>query len=97
MKGIEVNPPYKEEAPRLEMLYRIGYFIVYYVAAMILSFVLLVAWPLQIIWILITGKRQKLLHNITRMFTEYVTQYISYIYCLTDERPPLLPDLKSLK
>ncbi|MDO8553254.1 MAG: DUF4389 domain-containing protein [Candidatus Micrarchaeota archaeon] len=97
MKGVEVNPIYKEESPRLELLYRVGYFIIYYIIGMILSFLLLIAWPLQVIWILITGKRQNLLHKIIRMFTEYVTEYIAYLYCLTDERPRLLPNFDSLK
>lgn len=97
MKGIEVDPPYAEKAPRLEIVYRIGYFVVYYIIAMIFSLVFMIAWPLQILWILFLGKRQQLLQKIIRMFLKYVTEYIAYLYCLTDERPRLLPDFDSLK
>ena len=97
MKGIEINPPYTELSPRLELLYRVGYFIVYYVAVMILGFLLMVVWPLQVLHILLLGKRQLLLQKIVRMYIEYATEYLAYLYCATDERPRLIPDIDSVK
>ena len=96
MKGIEVEPPYQESASRIELLYRFGYFIVYYIVILIFSFVIMFSYPLQWLSILVLGKRQKILNNVNLAFMEYVTECAAYFYMLTDERPRLYPDIDSI-
>ena len=94
MEGVQVKPPYVEMASRMEMLYRIGYLIAYYIIAMIFSIVIMFTWPLQVLSILIRGKRSYKLHKINMGFYEYVTECMVYFYSETDERPILFPNIE---
>lgn len=96
MKGIQLEPPYVETASRMELLYRFGYLIIYYIVVLIAAFVIWITLPLQWLSILIFGKRHKLLNNINKVFFQYVTEYVAYFYLLTDERPKLIPDTDAI-
>ncbi len=97
MEGITVNPPYSEKTSRMEMLWRILYWIVYMIVAMIMMMIMYITLPLQFLAMLILGKRVEILHKYNRMAMEYMTQYMTYLYLLTDERPPFIPNLDALK
>lgn len=97
MKGITANPPYSEKTSRMEMLWRILYWIVYLIVAMIMMMLMYITLPLQFLAMLILGKRVAFLHKYNQMVIEYMSQYTAYLYLLTDERPPFLPNLDLLK
>lgn len=96
MKGIELNLPYEEKASRMEMVYRVGYAIVWYIVAVIYAFVIMFTWPLQVLSILIRGKRSWTLHRINMAYYNYLLEFYYYFYSETDERPRLIPDLGSI-
>lgn len=95
MKGVQVNPPFEEKASRMELLVRILYLIVFYIVSGIIGgLLMLVTWPLQMLAILILGKRILILHRINRAFTAYNADYMAYLCYLTDERPKFIPEFE---
>ena len=94
MDGVQIKPPYVEKASRMEMFYRIGYLIAYYFVAMIFSIVIMFTWPLQVLSILIRGKRSYKLHKINIGFYEYDTEFMVYFYSEKDQRPRFFTNIE---
>lgn len=91
MKGVKLDIPFVEKASRMELLIRIGYFIVYYIVSMIFSFLFVFTWGIQTLMILLLGKRNDGLQKINVAYIKYLTEFFVYFYTLTDERPDLMP------
>lgn len=91
MEGVKIDVPFKREASRIELFVRIGYLIVYYFVALVISIAFMITWPLQVLSILIRGKRSQTLQRVNQMYVVYYTEFMIYFYTLTDERPPLFP------
>jgi hypothetical protein len=92
MKTVKFDVTYKGPAGRLELLIRWLWSIPSYIVAIILAIIGIIAMTLQFIHILFLGKRHPALHKAIRMFFDYEVQWKSYIYLLTDERNPILPE-----
>lgn len=90
MKGVQIDPPFSEKASRLELFVRFFYFILYYIVATF-GIIFLFTCMIQGMVILLLGKRSKTLHTINRGFTEYLIEFMAYLYLLTEERPKLIP------
>ena len=86
---------YSENSKRADMLIRIPYaFILLAVFAVLYSTVLPVLWAIQIIHILLLGKRHPTLHRLLKTTVLYGSRANYYTFLLTDERPPLIPEIE---
>ncbi len=83
---------YEPDASRLELLVRIGYWIVIGIISWVYSILALICGILQWFFILIMGQRQRGLSDFLRGYLEYVVSRMPYLYLMTDKRPILLPD-----
>lgn len=92
MKGVDINVPFVEKASRLELIWRLLYLIPYVIIASIFgAIVMYILFPLEVLCILILGKRIGVLNNLIHSFVKWTMQYLVYIFTLTDERPPIIP------
>ena len=85
----KIDIKYVEKASRLELFVRIILMFVYGIIAEIWGFFVLIAWVVQWIIILVTGKRNKGIYNFIAGFWRFWTRALSYCLMLTDERPPI--------
>lgn len=92
MKTVKSRITYKEKASRWELFVRIIYAIPIIVVLWIFGILVGFAQFLQWFYILIFGKRHKSLHDFIRMYITYLFRIRSYLYLLTDERPPIVPE-----
>lgn len=92
MKTMKYDVDYDEKASRLELLVRffwsIPTYFVFIFVAMAQFFILVAQW----FHILLMGKRHKKLQSWNMMAMKYLVQWYSYIYLLTDERNPIIPE-----
>jgi hypothetical protein len=87
---IKIEVEYEEKASRLEVL------IIRWLYGILLSIIISI-WGIfaglamlgQWIVILITGARNKGLHDFITSYFKFYTRINGYLYMLTDERPPL--------
>ncbi|MEM0438350.1 MAG: DUF4389 domain-containing protein [Candidatus Micrarchaeia archaeon] len=92
MKGVDINVPFVEKASRLELVFRLLYLIPYFIIAGIFgAIVMYIVFPLEVLCILILGKRIGVLNNLIHSFVKWTMQYFVYIFTLTDERPQIIP------
>jgi hypothetical protein len=92
LKTVSIDVKYANKAPRAELLVRIVYAIIFCIAAFILSIVGGIAWALQLLVILITGTRNRALHDVILFVFKYRTRFSAYLFFLTDEQPPVIPE-----
>jgi len=83
---------YASKAPRVELLVRIIYAIIYFIASIIIGILCGIAWVLQLFVILITGTRNKTLHDVLFFCVKYLYNFHAYLSFVTDERPPVIPE-----
>ncbi len=83
---------YEPDASRLELLVRIGYWIVIGIISWVYSILALICGILQWFFILIMGRRQQGLSDFAKGYLEYVVSRMPYMYIMTDKRPAILPD-----
>jgi hypothetical protein len=85
----KIDIKYTQKASRLELLVRFvlgfAYLIIANIWGIVIGFALIAQW----IIILITGKRNKDLFEFTAGFWRYLFRVYSYVWMLTDERPPI--------
>lgn len=92
MNSVSYDVSFQEKASRIELLIRIVYAIIGGIVFYILSLLSIVAWLLQLIIILITGKREKKINGFIQLTLRYGVRLSSYLMFLTDERPPIVPE-----
>lgn len=92
MKTIKIETPFEEKASRWELLWRILWQIPCGIVLIILLIPTAVAALLQLVHILVFGKRNFQLNRLTANWIIYLTQITFYKNFCTDERPPLLPE-----
>jgi hypothetical protein len=85
----KIDIKYVEKASRFELFVRLVLSFIYGIIAEIWGFIAGILWVLQWLIILVTGKRNKGIHNFIVGFWRYWTRAIAYILMLTDERPPI--------
>ena len=83
---------YERSARRLELLIRIGYWIVIGIVSWVYGLLAFVCLFIQWFFILIMGRRQQGLSDFAKGYFEYVVSRMPYLYFMTDKRPTILPD-----
>jgi hypothetical protein len=83
---------YEHNARRLELIIRIGYWIVIGIVAWVYGILVMICLFIQWFFILIMGRRQQGLSDFARGYFEYIVSRMPYIYFMTDKRPNILPD-----
>jgi len=93
METVKLEVKSVEEASRVELFVRFVWgfisYIVLYILMMINCLLLVVQWLI----ILITGKRNLGIASWMKKILVYATQFSAYLYLLTDERNPLIPEM----
>ncbi len=93
MKDVKYDVTFVEGAGRLELFIRWFWTIPTYIVAIFLTIIgMFIANSLQWLYILILGKRHKALHDWIFKSVAYDTKFMTYIYLLTDERNPIMPE-----
>ncbi|MGD0728744.1 MAG: DUF4389 domain-containing protein [Candidatus Micrarchaeaceae archaeon] len=92
MKTLKIDVKSGEKASRLELFVRILWLIVGGIILWFYSIIAIVCIIVHWFFILITGKRNKTLNNVLRVYLYYKTKFEAYLIMLTDERSPLLPE-----
>jgi hypothetical protein len=92
MKTVKYDVEYSESADRVELFFRIVWLIPTYFVMLVLGILVEVAWFLQFLCILFTGKRNRMLFDLSKKYMLYTTQLSTYLFLLTDERNPLMPE-----
>jgi hypothetical protein len=83
---------YERPARRLELLIRIGYWIVIGIVAWVYGILAMICLFIQWFFILIMGRRQQGLSDFARGYFEYIVSRMPYMYFMTDKRPAVFPD-----
>jgi hypothetical protein len=83
---------YERKARRLELLIRIGYWIVIGIVTWVYAILALICLFIQWFFILVMGRRQQGLSDFARGYFEYIISRMPYMYFMTDKRPNILPD-----
>ncbi|MFH0923078.1 MAG: DUF4389 domain-containing protein [Candidatus Micrarchaeota archaeon] len=91
MKTLNFDVKYDRKASRKELLVRLVYWIPLVIVLWILSLVGTICWFIQILYIIITGKRHESLFKWTKIAVEYRLKFGSYYFLLTKERPEIIP------
>jgi hypothetical protein len=91
LKTIKYEVKSKAKASRTELLVRLVYWIPLTIVLLFLQVVAGLCWFLQLLVIIITGKRNKALSGFMKLRIEYELKMMSYYSLLTDERPEILP------
>ena len=92
MKTLNVLVQSNKKSPRLELFVRILWAIptaiVLWIFGIIAGMCLVVQW----FYILITGRRSRMLNDVIRGYFYYSTKVRAYLGLITDERSPILPE-----
>lgn len=83
---------YEHDARRIELLIRIGYWIVIGIVSWVYGILAIICMIIQWFFILIMGRRQQGLSDFARGYFEYIVSRMPYMYFMTDNRPRVLPD-----
>ncbi|PIN99697.1 hypothetical protein COT72_05485 [archaeon CG10_big_fil_rev_8_21_14_0_10_43_11] len=89
----DVSIKYEKKAELVELLWRIPYAIACGLVLWVFQLFIGVVIVFQLIHIIATSKRHKALHAWTHMYLTYAVHVVSYLLLLTDERPPIIPDM----
>lgn len=94
MNSVHVELTQEEKASRVEVIVRILYFAIFCIIGGIFGgIVMYILWPLNLLLLLLLGKRILGLTKFIGAFIKYATQYYAYLMGTTDERPPIVPEL----
>jgi len=96
MNTVATQIRYLPKASRLELIIRFIWAIPTTIVLFVFALVAALCLVLQWLYILFTGRRNRSLHVIIKTFT--IQQYRLHVYfnLLTDERPPIVPDLEKV-
>jgi len=93
MKSVLAKVSFSEKASRVELLVRIVWAILAGIVLFIFGIISGIAWIVQIVYILVTGRRHKSLQGLIKSVTIQEFRLRSYLMLLTDERPPIVPEM----
>ncbi|VVB67303.1 Uncharacterised protein [Candidatus Norongarragalina meridionalis] len=93
MKTVKFEVKVPEKASRWELLVRCVYWIPLVIVITILAILASICWVIQLLVILVTGKRNGAMQKYIKAYQTYQVKMGSYFNLLTDERPEILPDL----
>ena len=82
---------FEQSARRLELLIRIGYWIIIGIVLWVYGVLAFICLFIQWFYILILGRRNEGLSNFARGYLEYLVHVMNYTYLMTDRRPDILP------
>jgi len=94
MKTVAANVKYLEKASRLELIVRFIWMIPAAIVLFVFALVASVCFALQWLYMLFTGRRSRSLHVLIKTFEIQKFRVQAYLNLLTDERPPIVPDLE---
>jgi hypothetical protein len=92
MDSVQVSVKPQAKVSRLEVIIRIPYGIILGIIGYILGIIASIIWVINIITCLILAKR--VLPNFMAALIKWYTQVAGYMMLVTDERPPLFPEMK---
>lgn len=92
MQSVKYSINYKEPAGRLELLIRFIWAIPSCIVLAVLEIIGSIAWCIQFLYVLVTGKRHKCLHDWMFKAVAYRAKMGAYLWFLTDERNPIMPE-----
>ena len=82
---------FEQSASRLELLIRIGYWIIIGIVLWVYGVLAFICLFIQWFYILILGRRNEGLSNFARGYLEYLVHVMNYTYLMTDKRPDIMP------
>jgi hypothetical protein len=82
---------FEQNASRLELLIRIGYWIIIGIVLWVYGILAFICLFIQWFYILILGRRNEGLSNFAGGYLEYLVHVMNYTYLMTDRRPDILP------
>jgi len=82
---------FEQNASRLELLIRIGYWIIIGIVLWVYGILAFICLFIQWFYILILGRRNEGLSNFAGGYLEYLVHVMNYTYLMTDRRPEILP------
>ena len=82
---------FEQSASRLELLIRIGYWIIIGIVLWVYGILAFICLFIQWFYILILGRRNEGLSNFAGGYMEYLVHVMNYTYLMTDRRPDILP------
>ena len=95
MKTVKTHMEYSHESSRVGLLIRVVYaFILLAIFAILYSTVLPILWVIQIVHILILGKRSEPIHRLLKTVVLYGSRANYYTFLLIDEKPPIIPEIE---
>jgi hypothetical protein len=92
MKTVSVLVRSDKKSPRLELFVRIIWAIPTAFVLWIYGLLSGICLVIQLVFILITGKRNIALNDVIRGYFYYSTKVRAYLGLITDERNPILPE-----
>jgi len=92
MKSVSADVKFNARATRVELLVRIIWGLAAGIVLAIFSFVALIIWIIQIFYILIYARRHKGMQSFIKTVVIARYRLETYIFLLTDERPPIIPE-----
>jgi hypothetical protein len=92
MKTVQYDVQSDPKASRVELFVRIVWGLISMIVLWIFGIIACICLILQWLYILVSGKRSMELNKVIKLFVRYQNEVISYLYLLTDERNPILPE-----
>jgi hypothetical protein len=96
MKTVATQIKYLEKASRLELIIRFIWLIPTAIVLLVFGLIAAVCFVLQWLYILFTGRRSKSFHAMIKTYEIQRYKFHVYFLLLTDERPPIVPDLEKV-
>jgi len=93
MKTVLTKVNFVEKSRRIEMLYRLVWAIIAGLVLYVFALVALIVLVVQFFYILIYARRHKGLFDFLKAVYVQTFRLNSYLAFLTDERPPLVPQM----
>jgi len=93
MKTVQAKITYVEKARRIEMLFRIVWGIIAGIVLCIFALVSILVLFFHFFYILIYARRNRAMHDFVKAVQVQSFRLICYLSFLTDERPPIVPEM----
>lgn len=92
MNSVKAEVVQQEKASRVELLVRLVYWIPLWIVGFILKMISGIAFFVNILTILVLGKRILGLSKFIGIEVSYQAKMCAYLSTATDERPPIMPE-----